>query len=111
MALIRNLAVSSRITPIDEWFNSLKSEKTQTLIDKAIDKVSRGLLTDNNSEPLGEGVSEFKVDSGPGYRIYYGQKGLTVVLLHGGVKKTQERDIRKAKAYWADYEERENANQ
>jgi putative addiction module killer protein len=48
------------------------------------------------------------VDYGPGYRVYFGQKGATlVILLCGGDKRTQQRDIRLAQDYWKDYEERE----
>jgi putative addiction module killer protein len=108
---IRRYKTADGKAPFDEWYNSLKSEKIKTLIDRAVDKISLGLLTDESSEPVGAGVYEFKVKSGPGYRIYFGQKGLTAVLLHGGDKSTQKRDIRKAKAYWADYEERESADQ
>ena len=50
---------------------------------------------------VGEGVSELRVDYGPGYRVYFGQRGQTVVvLLCGGDKRTQDRDIRRAKQYW-----------
>jgi putative addiction module killer protein len=60
-------------------------------------------------KPWGEGVSELRVDYGPGYRIYFGQKGQTlVILLCGGDKRTQDRDIRQAQHYWADYEQRES---
>ena len=53
---------------------------------------------------VGEGVSELRVDYGPGYRIYLGQKGHTlVVLLCGGDKRTQARDIRLAKQYWHEF--------
>lgn len=97
--------------PFDEWLSSLKSPKTQTVIDKDVDKIAHGLLTKKNSEYVGLGVYEFREDDGPGYRIYFGQKGLTVVLLHGGDKSTQQRDIRKAQEYWADYEKRESPNQ
>ena len=51
-----------------------------------------------------KGVSELRVDYGPGYRVYFGQKGrIWVVLLCGGDKRTQERDIRLAKQYWQEY--------
>ncbi|GAB4194869.1 MAG: hypothetical protein Fur006_40860 [Coleofasciculaceae cyanobacterium] len=61
---------------------------------------------------VGEGVYELRIDYGPGYRVYFGQVGTTIVLLLcGGDKSTQVADIRKAKEYWADYEKRENADQ
>jgi len=54
---------------------------------------------------VGEGVMELKIDYGPGYRVYFGQDGrYLVILLCGGDKRTQNADIRAAKAYWAAYE-------
>lgn len=54
--------------------------------------------------PVGEGVSELRVDYGPGYRVYLGQPGQTlVVLLCGGDKRTQARDIRLARQYWHEF--------
>jgi putative addiction module killer protein len=59
---------------------------------------------------IGDGVSELKLDWGPGYRIYFGQDGKTIViLLCGGTKKRQSRDIATAKARWADYKMRRQA--
>jgi putative addiction module killer protein len=57
-----------------------------------------------NTRALGSGVSELKIDFGPGYRVYFGEDGpKIVVLLLGGDKSSQERDIEKAKAFWEDY--------
>jgi putative addiction module killer protein len=56
---------------------------------------------------VGEGVGELKIDFGPGYRVYFGRVGATiVVLLCGGDKKTQKKDIVKAKEQWQDFKER-----
>jgi putative addiction module killer protein len=60
----------------------------------------------------GDGVYEFRVDYGSGYRIYFGQVGkLIIILLSGGDKSTQDKDIAKAKEYWKDYEKHRNSNQ
>ena len=56
---------------------------------------------------LGDGVSEYKIDFGPGYRIYFGQDGeQLVILVGGGIKKRQQQDIASAKAVWKDYKQR-----
>jgi putative addiction module killer protein len=58
----------------------------------------------SNAKGVGEGVLEYKIDFGPGYRVYFGRDGDTIViLLTGGTKKRQQRDIDAARAYWRDY--------
>lgn len=70
-----------------------------------LDRVRLGNLGQYRS--AGEGVFELKIDFGPGYRVYFGQEGNTVViLLCGGDKKTQDKDIKSAREYWADYRRR-----
>ena len=66
---------------------------------------SRG--TSETSHGVGDGVQELRIDYGPGYRVYFGQVGLTIVLLLcGGDKSTQAKDIEQAKRYWSDYRRR-----
>jgi len=94
--------------PFDEWFLSLRDRKTKAKIDKRLDRVARGNLGDYRR--VGEGVCELRVDWGPGYRIYFGQMGSSIILLLcGGDKSTQERDIRTAIEYWQAYRREENA--
>lgn len=58
----------------------------------------------SNIKSVGKGVSEYKVDFGPGYQIYFGQEGdVLIILLGGGTKKTQQRDIENAQRSWAQY--------
>jgi putative addiction module killer protein len=80
-----------------EWFSGLRDRTAKTRIDIRIRRLSLGNAGD--VKPVGEGVSELRVDYGPGYRVYFIQKGnVYVVLLAGGDKSTQDRDIREAKA-------------
>lgn len=72
---------------------------------RALVRLEQGNLS--NVKPLGEGVLEYRMDFGPGYRIYFGRDGeAVVILLIGGTKKRQQRDIEAAKVYWRDYKER-----
>jgi putative addiction module killer protein len=57
------------------------------------------------TESVGEGVSELKLNFGPGYRVYFGQKGLEVHLIRGGDKKSQDKDIEDAKRFWRHHDE------
>ena len=80
-----------------EWFSGLRDRAARTRIDIRIRRLSLG--NPGDVKPVGEGVSELRVDYGPGYRVYFIQKGgVYVVLLAGGDKSTQDRDIREAKA-------------
>ena len=77
------------------WFESLRDRMAKTRILIRIRRASLGNFGD--VKPVGEGVSELRVDYGPGYRVYFLRKGETlVVLLGGGDKQTQSRDIRRA---------------
>lgn len=107
---IRRYITSDGRVPFAQWFDYLRDTKAKTKINKRLNRVSLGNLGDYRS--VGEGVYELKIDYGPGYRVYFGQIGLTIVLLLcGGDKSTQAQDISTAKKYWTDYRRRENANQ
>ena len=80
---------------------SLTDARAFAKVNIRIARVSQGNFGDH--APAGEGVSELRLDYGPGYRVYYGQDGDTVVLLTGGTKKTQEQDIKRAKILWKEY--------
>jgi putative addiction module killer protein len=80
-----------------EWFSSIRDRTVKGRIDIRIRRLSLGNAGD--VKPVGEGVSELRVDFGPGYRIYFIKKAdLYVVLLAGGDKSSQASDISKAKA-------------
>lgn len=92
-------------SPFEEWIESLVDRAAAARIRARLARVRLGNLGERRA--VGEGVSELKFDFGPGYRIYFGQRGRTlVVLLCGGEKKHQGRDIARAKSHWADYRRR-----
>jgi putative addiction module killer protein len=95
--------------PILEWLASLRDLRAKSKINQRLDRIQIGNLGDYKF--VGDGVYELRIDYGGGYRIYFGQVGLVVILLLcGGDKSTQNRDIRRAKEYWRDYEQRTNAS-
>jgi putative addiction module killer protein len=64
----------------------------------------------SNAKALGEGVSELRIDRGPGYRVYFGWDGkVLVILLGGGTKKRQQNDIEAALRHWRSYKARKSA--
>ena len=90
--------------PFEEWLDDLNDKKAMARVLARLARVRQGNLGDCKS--VGEGVSELRVDYGPGYRVYFGQKRQTlVVLLCGGDKRTQDRDIRLAKQYWREFKQ------
>jgi putative addiction module killer protein len=94
------------IEPLTEWLNSLKDQRARIAIRMRLDRMQLGNL--GYCESVGGGVSEMKVDLGPGYRVYYGMIGRTIVLLLcGGDKKTQNKDIRQALEFFKDHKQRE----
>jgi putative addiction module killer protein len=89
----------------NEWIDSLTDIKGRAKIRARLARLRAGNLGEYKT--VGEGVCEIKVDFGPGYRVYFGQLGNTlIVLLCGGDKSTQDKDIKKAHEYWADYRSR-----
>ncbi len=89
--------------PFREWLHDLRDRHGVERIRARLARVRAGNF--GRIRVLGDGVSELKVDHGPGYRLYYAMSGSTVVLLLvGGDKSTQQRDIQKAKQFWREYQ-------
>jgi putative addiction module killer protein len=90
-----------------KWQSKLQDPKAKALIAMRLQRLANGNAGD--AAPVGEGVSELRVHYGPGYRIYFQRRGeVLILLLCGGDKSTQDRDIRTAKqiaAQWADNQE------
>lgn len=91
--------------PFDEWLARLRDGVAGARIAARIERMQAGLRGD--WKPVGGGVFELRIDHGPGYRVYCGQDGTALVLLLcGGDKRTQRRDIEVAHGYWQDYQKR-----
>ena len=86
-----------RTSAFDGWLKSLTDEAAQDAITTRITRIQSGLLGDTKS--VGKKVGEFRINLGPGYRLYYTKRGRTIILLLcGGTKKTQAADIKTAEA-------------
>jgi putative addiction module killer protein len=91
-------------SPYAAWFDSLNAQ-VAAKVATALTRISLGNFS--NVEGVGSGVFEYKLDFGPGYRIYFGKDGQAlVILLGGGSKKRQQRDINTALANWQEYKRR-----
>ncbi len=92
-------------SPFGNWLISLKDAKTRARIRVRLDRLKAGNLGDSKS--VDGGVQELRMDFGPGYRVYFGQDGDSLVLLLcGGTKRTQRSNIELAHEYWRDYKRR-----
>ena len=92
-------------SPILEWLSSIKSHEFLDRIDARLNLIRLGNLGDHKF--LEGGICELRLYFGPGYRIYFAREGRTIIiLLNGGGKGSQKRDIQKARAYYKDYLER-----
>ena len=87
--------------PFTEWLFSLRDRMVRARVLIKIDRLAQG--NTSNVGPVGEGVHELKINIGPGFRVYFGNDDPLVILLAGGDKSSQTRDIKKAKEYWNEY--------
>jgi putative addiction module killer protein len=101
---IRQYIDRSGRSPFDRWFEKL-NDSAKARITVHLDRLERGNFSAAKS--VGEGVSELRLDFGPGFRIYFGKDGeQIVILLGGGTKKRQQLDIETAKAIWQEFKQR-----
>jgi putative addiction module killer protein len=90
------------------WFDELDPQAAAK-VTVALQRIRQGNLS--NVKGVGAGILEYRIDFGPGYRIYFGRDGeRIVVLLGGGTKRRQERDIETAQARWVDYRRRKKGS-
>jgi putative addiction module killer protein len=100
---IRIYRTSDRREPFSRWLERLRDDRAKQKTQARLARIRLGNLGDTRS--VGDGVHELKIDYGPGYRVYFGQDGSSlVILLCGGDKTTQSADICNAKVYWSQYQ-------
>ena len=100
---IRYYVTLGGYAPFAAWFEDLDLV-ARAKVTRAVARLGRGNFS--NVKSVGRGVLELRIDFGPGYRVYFGREGETlVILLTGGTKKRQQRDIDRAHAYWQDYKQ------
>ena len=91
--------------PFTEWFNSIRDTRAHSRIDARLISLESGNFGDYSS--VGGGVFELRIHVGKGYRVYFSvADNIVVLLLCGGDKSSQQRDIKRVKTYWRDYKER-----
>ena len=88
----------------DSWLRGLRERRAVARIAARLDRLALG--NPGDVKPVGGGLSEMRIDHGPGYRVYFVQRGsIIIVLLCGGDKATQQRDIEQAKALAAQWKD------
>jgi len=101
---VREYVAADGKSPYAKWFNSLNAPAAAKIA-IATTRMAQGNLS--HAKSVGAGVQEYRIDFGPGYRIYFARDGdRLVILLGGGTKNRQQEDIRRAQALWADYKQR-----
>ena len=101
---VREYVAADGSSPYAKWFNSLNS-LAAAKVAIAVSRMAQGNLS--NVKSVGAGLQEYRIDFGPGYRIYFGRDGeRLVILLGGGTKARQQDDIRRAQVLWSDYRRR-----
>jgi putative addiction module killer protein len=104
MTAIREYVDQNGQSPFAVWRAELDSF-ARAKVTTAVLRLEQG--NTSNAKSVGEGVSELKIDFGPGYRVYFGRDGASIVILLGGdTKKRQQQDIAKAQERWQNYKQR-----
>ncbi|MCC6466919.1 MAG: type II toxin-antitoxin system RelE/ParE family toxin [Alphaproteobacteria bacterium] len=101
---LRYFLTTNGRSPFQDWFVELEPT-ARARIATALARLGQGNISQVKS--VGEGVLEYRIEFGPGYRVYFGRDGdVLVILLTGGTKKRQQRDIDQAKVMWLSYKKR-----
>lgn len=105
---IREYETEDGASPFGEWFEKLDAQAAAK-VTIALTRLEQG--NTSNVKGVGSGVFELKIDFGPGYRVYFGKDGPEIVILvGGGTKKRQQRDIERARDCWQDYKDRKKGS-
>ncbi len=106
MLELREYLEPSGRSPFGIWFEGLNAPAAAK-VTTALVRLQEGNFS--NAKGVGEGIYECRIDFGPGYRVYFGKDGETlVILLGGGTKKRQSRDIMRARISWSNYKDRKD---
>ena len=101
---IRLLRLENGRIPYLEWYEMLSDKRMRVAVETRLARVRNGNFGDHKL--VGDGVSELRLDIGPGLRIYYGEyQGKLVILLGGGDKSSQQRDIATAISWWKQWKQ------
>jgi putative addiction module killer protein len=93
------------VQPLGKWMDKLRDAETIARLNERIDRLEQGNPGDYKA--VGAGIYELRIDYGPGFRLYFAFAGRQIILLLcGGDKSTQARDIQRARQYWQDYQQR-----
>ena len=104
---VRLYARSDGVEPFSRWYRGLRDDSIRIRVRERLARIRAGNFGDFQS--VGGGVLELRIPVGPGIRVYFGrQRDSVVILLCGGDKNSQQRDIRRALFYWNDYRSRSN---
>jgi putative addiction module killer protein len=104
MAELKEYLDAKGRSPFKAWFDRLDTQAAAK-VTVAVVRLQQGNVS--NTKSVGGGVLEYRIDFGPGYRIYFGRDGdEIIILLGGGTKKRQQTDIERAKEHWQDYKTR-----
>ena len=104
MIEIREYIDQEGSSPYAKWFNRLNAPAAAKVV-TALVRIEQGNMS--NTKSVGSGVFECRIDFGPGYRVYFGKDGDTpIILLGGGTKKRQQKDIQDARKIWKEYKQR-----
>jgi putative addiction module killer protein len=107
MIQVEEFITDQDVSPFRRWFDDL-DDQAAALVTIAIDRLGEGNIS--NAKSLGEGLSELRINRGPGYRIYFGwDSNVLVILLGGGTKRRQQSDIATALRHWRSYKARKAA--